>query len=334
MTDQNEMHDVELEEGSLAADSLKPASKSVDDPKSKVEYITAMIGAMHTMKKDDLVSWYNQTMAQFGPNKDYGVGDNSASNAATLKMKPSAATVKEDIEEMFAGYDLTEDFKERAETLFEAAVNARIALETVALEEAYEEALTEAVEEIHEELTTKLDTYLEYVIENWMEENEVAIESTLRNELMDEFMDGLKNLFAEHYINVPEDKVEVVESLAERVEQLESMLNETINENVEMRKAFVEVEKKDIVESLSDDLALSQQEKFKALAEGIDFDGDLETYAKKLSIVKENYFGEKKSASSTYIEEETFEGEVGAEVVSVDPVVNKYVQAISRTIKK
>lgn len=334
MTDQNEMNDIELEEGSLAADSLKPASKSVSDPKSKVEYITSMIGAMHTMKKDDLVNWYNQTMAQFGPGKEYGVGDNSASNAATLKMKPSAATVKEDIEEMFAGYDLTEDFKERAETLFEAAVNARIALETVALEEAYEEALNEAIDEINEELTTKLDTYLEYVVENWMEENEVAIESTLRNELMDEFMDGLKNLFAEHYINVPEEKVEVVESLASRVEELEAALNETINENVEMRKAFVEVEKKDIVESLCDDLALSQQEKFKALAEGIDFDGDLETYSKKLSIVKENYFGEKKVSTSTNIEEETFEGEVGTETINVDPVVNRYVQAISRTIKK
>jgi hypothetical protein len=101
-----------------------------------------------------------------------------------------------------------------------------------------------------------------------------------------------------------------------------------------MKRAFVEVEKKEILEALSDDLALSQQEKFKALAEGVDFDGDLDTYAKKLSIVKENYFGERKAVSSTNIEEETFEGEVSVETVSVDPVVNKYVQAISRTIKK
>lgn len=349
MTDQNEYIEAEvedtLEEGTMAADSLKPASKSVSDPKSKVEYLTAIVGTLAAAKKDDLVKWFDQVQAQFGPNKDWGVGDKSAANQATVDMKTGKGpktkdampkiSVKEDVEEMFIGEDLSEEFKEKASTLFEAAVAARTSIEVARLEEEFETQLETAVAEINEELAGKLDTYLDYVVENWIEQNEVAIESTLRNELMEEFLDGLKDLFAQHYMNMPQEKVEVVEALATKVEELEARLNETISENNEMKQILVDVEKENIFESMIEDLALSQQEKFKALAEGIDFDGDLDAYAKKLSIVKENYFvGEKRAPSSTNIVEETFEGEVGTETVSVDPAVNRYVQAISRTIKK
>jgi hypothetical protein len=243
-------------------------------------------------------------------------------------------SVKEDVEEMFAGSDLSEEFKDNAATLFEAAVNARAMVEIARLEEEYAAAFEESVVEITEELTSKLDSYLDYVTEQWMEANEVAIESTLRNELMEEFIDGLKGLFAEHYIDVPQEKVDVLEALATKVEDLEATLDETINENVELKKVVADVEKDSILESLSEGLALSQVEKFKALAEGIDFDGDLETYARKLAFVKESYFTAKKSVVSTNIEEETFEGEVSTTTVSVDPTVNRYVQAISKTVKK
>jgi hypothetical protein len=242
--------------------------------------------------------------------------------------------VREDVEEMFAGQDLSEEFKENAATLFEAAIHARTILEVARLEEEYEEALIEAVTEIQEELSSKVDSYLEYVVESWMEENEVAIESTLRNELMEEFIDGLQGLFAEHYIAVPEDKVDVLEALAQKVEVLEGRLDETINENSELRAVVANVEKNEIFESLCDGLAFSQVEKFRALAEGIDFDGDVETYGKKLSFVKENYFKTKSSVFASNIEEETFEGEESTNTVSIDPTVNRYVQAISKTVKK
>jgi hypothetical protein len=348
MTDQieNAVEDT-LDEASLAMDSLKPASRPVkDDPKSRIEMMTSVIKGMDSMPKKDLVKWFDQTMSQFGPGKDYGVGDKSAANQASIDMKGGKGpktrdpmpklSVKEDVEEMFSGSDLSEEFKEKASTLFEAAVSARIITETARLEEEFELALSEAVEEINEELTNKVDSYLDYVVENWMQENEVAIESTLRNELMGEFVEGLKNLFAEHYIDIPNEKVDVVESLANKVEELETALDETINQNVEMRKAFIEVEKKEVFESYLENLALSQQEKFAALAEGIDFDGDLEVYAKKLAIIKENYFAsEKKAPVSSNIETETFEIEESTNGnVSIDPVVNKYAQAISKTIKK
>jgi hypothetical protein len=336
-----------MNEGTIAQDSLKPGSKSISDPKSRIEMMTAVLHGMDTMPKKDLVKWFDQAQAVFGPGKDYGVGDKSASNQASVDMKGGAGpktrdpmpklkklSVKEDVEEMFAGSDLSEEFKDNAATLFEAAVNARAMVEIARLEEEYEEAFVESVTEITEELTSKLDSYLEYVTEQWMEDNEVAIESTLRNELMEEFIGGLKGLFAEHYIDVPKEKVNVIEALAEKVESLEAVLDEAINENVELKRTVAEVEKEEILESLCDGLALSQVEKFKALAEGIDFDGDLETYGRKLTFVKESYFANKKQVVSTNIEEETFEGETSTNTVSIDPVVNRYVQAITKNLKK
>ena len=344
MTDQVQN---DIEEGTTAADSFSPGSQSGGpDEASKFSMIAKAIGAMHAMRKEDLVKWFDQQQAVFGPGKDYGVGDKSGSNQSSIDMHGGAGpktrdpmpklSVKEDVEEMFSGSDLTEEFKEKASTLFEAALHARVIAETVRLEEEFDALLEEAVSEINEELTVKVDSYLDYVVESWMEENAVAIESTLRNEVMDEFIEGLKGLFNEHYINIPENKIDVLESLADKVQELEAQLDDSINENIEIKKAFVEAEKDNMVESFVDGLALSQQEKFKVLAEGITFDGDVETYAKKLSIIKEKYFVSEKTAPvSTNIEEETFEGgETLTESTYIDPSVNRYVQAISRSLKK
>ena len=346
MTDQNDNKDQIVE--TTAADSLKPASHTADNPMSKLSVITSVIGAMNAMEKEDLLKWFNDTMSQFGPGKTYGVGDNSEKNKSSINMSPSHAhsagadrhdampklSVKEDVDQIFSGSDLSEEFKEKASTLFEAAITARIMLETASLEEEFETQLNEAVEEINEELSNKVDTYLDYVVENWMKENQVAIESTLRNEIAEEFIDGLKNLFAEHYINVPQEKVDIIEALAEKVEMLEAKLNDQIIENVEYKKLVAESEREAIFESLCDDLALSQQEKFKALSEGVDFDGDVETYVRKLTLIKENYFSSETKNSSSNIVEETFEGEVSSNVVEVDSSVSAYAKAISRTIKK
>lgn len=344
--EETEMTEETIEEGTSAADSLKPASRSGgEDPKSRVEIMKTMIGAMAEMPKKDLVKWFDQTQALYHKGKDWGVGDKSGANQASIDMKGGKGpktrdamptlNVKEDVEEMFNGQDLSEEFKTNAATLFEAAVTARVVVEQARLEEEFESKLTEAVTEITEELSSKVDAYLDYVVESWMEENEVAIESTLRNELTEEFIEGLKGLFAEHYIEVPEEKIDVLESLAAKVEALEAKLDETINENVELKNVVAEVEKVNVFEELCDGLALSQVEKFKALAEGIEFDGDLETYASKLAFVKESYFKEKAAPVASNIEEETFEGEVSStNSVVVDPIVNRYVQAISKTVKK
>lgn len=349
MTDKVENTNEAIDEATLAADSLAPNSKPAADPKSRVEMMTAVLGGMGKMPSEELTKWFKETMAVFGPGKDYGVGDKSGHNQSSIDMKASDAeattgpktkdampklSVKEDVDAMFAGQDLSEEFKDKASVLFEAAISARLAIETARLEEEFEVKLEESLGELHEEITNNVDSYLNYVVERWMEENEVAVESALRNEIMEEFIDGLKNLFAEHYIDVPQDKVDVIESLADKVAALEQKLDEAISENAEMKNSLLEVEKDNVIADVAEELTMSQQEKFAALAEGIEFDGDLEKFAEKLLFVKESYFGGEKKVATTNIEEETFEGETTSQTVSVDPAVNKYVQAISRSIKR
>lgn len=334
-------------EESIASETLKAGSRPDDNPKSKIEFMQRTLGAMNGMKKEDLTKWYNQAMALIGKEADsLPAGATADANQGSIDMKTGKGpktrdampklSVREDVEEMFDGQELSEEFKDKASTLFEAAVTARISLEVAKLEEQYEEKLEEAKTEITEELEKGLDTYLDYVVEKWMEDNKVAIESALRNEIMEEFIGGLKNLFAENYIEMPEEKIDVVESLANKVEELEAALAESINENAELKDIVAESVRHDVLNDLAEGLTMTQAEKFFALAEGIDFDGDLDVYARKLSVVKEQYFSKKSPTTAVNIEEETFEGDVGTQqaTVSVDPSVGKYVQAISRTIKK
>lgn len=345
MTDiTTEMDSEEILDESVASETLKANSKPAgEDPKSKVEFMQRTLGAMHAMKKEDLTKWYHQAMALIGKEADsLPSGANAGSNQSSIDMKTGKGpktkdampkiSVKEDVEEMFVGEDLSEEFKDKATTLFEAAVNARITAELARLEEQYEERLEESLVLAVESIEKNLDTYLDYVVEKWMEENQVAVESSLRNEIMEEFIDGLKGLFQEHYIEVPEEKVDVIEALASKVEELESSLNEMIEENVELMSVLQESQRQEVINDLAEGLTMTQAEKFFALAEGIEFDGDLETFSKKLSVVKENYFV--KSSAKSNLEEETFEVDTPATTTSVDPSVNRYVQAISRTVKK
>ena len=330
---------------SMASDTLKPGSRSVADPKSKIEVITSVIGAMHAMRKDDLTKWFTQAMDLIGKEaSSLPSGANADSNCSSIHTKLGKGpktrdpmpklSVKEDVEVMFVGQDLSEEFKDKASTLFEAAVNARITLEMAKLEEEYEEKLHEEVAEISEALEKKLDTYLDYVTETWLKENQVAIESTLRNEITEEFIDGLRGLFAEHYIDVPENKIDVIEELVAKVTALETKLDESITENVQLKEALTLSEMTDIVREMAEDLTLNESEKFAALAEGIEFDGDLDVYRKKLEYVKESYFNKKTTQHVSNIEEETFEAPESDRVVSADPEISRYAQAISRTIKR
>lgn len=337
--------DEKLDEESIAGATLKANSRPAgEDPKSKIEFMTKTLGIMNGMKKEDLSKFYNDVIAQIGKEASaLPAGANADANASTIDMKGGKGpktrdampklSVKEDVEEMFSGEELSEEFKDKASTLFEAAVNARAVVEIARLEEEYETRLEEEVASIVKQVEGNLDNYLDYVVENWMKENEVAIESSLRNEIMEEFIGGLKNLFSEHYIEMPEDKINVVEELAAKVEKLEAALDEAINENAELVTIVAESARQEAVTDVAEGLTMTQSEKFLSLAEGVDFDGDVDSYKKKLSVVKETYFSSTKPQTSN-IEEETFEGEVTEKTVSYDPSVSRYVQAISRTIKK
>jgi hypothetical protein len=302
-------------------------------------------GDVHANRKGDKSEGEKTAKGQGDAEKDTPTMGGNASadaNKKTIATKPSAASasMKEEIDGLF-GDDLSEDFKLKATTIFEAAVAGRIAEERAALEEQYaakttelEESFAQQKEELVEELSAQVSDYLDYVVEQWMTENQVAIDSSLNTQIAEEFIEKLKALFEESYIQVPKEKIDVVEELAAKLEEMEEKLNGVVAENIELRSVVEASEQQEIFNDVSEGLALSQVEKFRTLSEGVDFDS-AETYRKKLEIVKEQYFAEKKAATKTIEEQEIVEldEEVVPQVKQAGPVSN-YVSAISRTIKK
>ena len=197
--------------------------------------------------------------------------------------------MNEHVEALFSGEDLSEEFMDKAKTILEAAVASKMQSEIARLEEAYADALEEEVASIQEELSNNVDDYLNYVVEQWVTDNEVAIEAGLRSELTEDFISGLRQLFAEHYIDIPEEKVSVIEELGSRVEELEEKLNEEIDRNVELTKVLSESTKESVMHDMTEGLTATQAEKLKSLAEGVEF-VDVDTFATKVQTLRENYF--------------------------------------------
>jgi hypothetical protein len=235
-----------------------------------------------------------------------------------------------DINAMFADdATISEEFKSKVSTIFEARVGDRVSKIQEEIETRYASMLEEAVESVKTDLTEKVDDYLSYVVEQWMEENQIAIESGLRAELTEDFIGGLRNLFAEHYIDVPAEKVDLVDELAGKVEELESKLNEEIERGVSYAKALVESRKNEIAREVTEGLTATQAEKIKALAESVEFSTEDE-YKEKLDTIRENYFpsGAKKATEAQLNEQ--FE-ETEEKKVIHDPFVAAVSQAISKS---
>lgn len=264
-------------------------------------------------------------------------GDSSAANKSSIAAKPSAASsMKEHIDAIFNGEDLSEDFRAKATTIFEAAVSAQLQEEVSRLEEEYQELLEQSFKNLTEELVEKIDQYMTYAVEQWMQDNQVAIESSIKTEITEGFITGLKSLFEEHYIEIPEDKVDVLGEMASKVDELEQKLNASIEENIELKSQLSENTREKILADVSEGLAATQVEKLAALAEGVDFDTP-ENFMKKLEIVKENYFPSVTSTKQLFeeVEEEALaSNEEQTKRVTVDPSVSAYVSALSRTVKK
>jgi len=239
--------------------------------------------------------------------------------------------LSEDITAMFADDStISEEFKSKVATIFEARVTDRVNQIAEKIEADYAKQLEEAVESIQQDLTEKIDDYLNYVVEQWMDENELAIESGLRADITEEFIAGLRNLFAEHYIDVPAEKVDLVDELAGKVEELESKLNEEIERGVDLNKQLIESRKVEITRSVCEGLTETQVEKIKSLAESVEFSTE-EEYKEKLETIRENYFpsGVKKADESQL--NEKIEDVEGEKKVIADPFVAAVSQAISKT---
>ena len=317
--------------------------EAVSVPKTKAGMIKALYDQLSAMKKSDLSDSFSKIMGSTLTEVDEEHGeddkeeeDNPKYESKKLKKEDLEIDVKEDIEAIVNGEDLSEDFKTKASTIFEAAVSAKVLSEVnqriEELETSYKKEITDAKEEHLSTVTEKVDGYLNYVTEEWMKENELAVEKGIRSELVEDFMTGLKNLFTEHYIDIPEEKVDLVDDLFEKVEELEQKLDESINTSVDIKKELAEYKKAETLREVSEDLADTEKEKLGKLADGIDFE-DKSQYSEKLEVIKENYFPKQQSETITEELENTEVEEQDSSEPSTDPVMKRYVSSLTRLNK-
>jgi len=288
-------------------------------PKTKVALMSSLVGKLQAMKKDDLMAMY--TKMSEGADIEDLVSDEAVSIKEVQKISAKDVDVSEDVAAMFKGEELSEEFVSRATTVFEAAVVSKVNEIVEGVQLDIEAELESEKEEIIESLTNKLDEYLEYVAEEWMTENKLAVEK------------GVKSEITENYIDIPEEKVDLVDEMAEKMSELEENLNAEMEKNIELKKEIAESKKDKVLEDACDDLTESQAVKLKSLAEGVEFD-DAESYQDKIDTLKENYFPKEEKVEITEdLDDEPLEIDDETEV-KVAPEMSGYMDAITRSIRK
>lgn len=312
--------------------SGRTADKSQgDSPKvlGKAEMLRNLIGGAYKLSHPELTDKYREFFGLTGG------ADTEAHNLATIgssaKQKDGPKKLaKEDLDLAFDGSDLSEDFKEKASTIFEAAIQTQVELAKAELDEEYETRLQEALETQRTTIAEQIDTYLNYVVKEWMEENKLAVTTGIKSEILESFLGGMKDLFVEHYVEIPEDKVDVVEAMAQKVEELETKLNESENRNADQLKAIHEMEAKAVFAEVTEGLTDTQIDKLKSLSESVDT-SDLAAYRKTLSTLSEGYVTKKTPAGSAT---EQLNEEVDLEAGNKNAVVtDPMVAAVAASIK-
>lgn len=313
-----------------------PSGKEAPAPKTKAGMIQAMMDIVSGMKKDELAAQYGKITSAMhgGDDEEEKTESKTKSVKEVKKVTKEDINVKEDVAAIFGGEDLSEEFTSKATTIFEAAVLSKVNEVLAQVTVDFEGELEAEKSAIQEDLSKKLDDYLEYVAEEWMKENELAVEQGVRAEIVENFMVGLRNLFTENYIDIPEEKVDLVDELATKVGELEATVNEEMEKNIELRKEITEVKTDKVLRDAGKGLSESQAIKLKSLAEGVDFESE-EDFQEKIETIKENYFGDEAVSSSGNLDDEPLEFAGNDEVQAVaDPSMQAYMSAISRSIKK
>ena len=241
--------------------------------------------------------------------------------------------IEADVQALFEGEELSEEFQSKARTIFETAITSKVETIKEQLIESYQEALVEEVVAIKEELGERVDSYLEYVADEWFQENALAVEAGLKSEITESFLDGMKGLFEEHYVTIPEEKYDVLESMVDKLDEMEGKLNEQIERNVSLNRRLAESSADGILAAVSEGLADTQKEKLASLAENVEFESEAD-YREKLTTLRSSYFPESASTPSTSenISEEVSTNEVISEEVS--PMMQAYLNTLSRAAKK
>jgi len=289
-------------------------SNSEPMPKTKAGMINAMYGKLNAMKKMDLQAAYGKMMGE-------------EVELEEEEVVAEADTYSEELEALVESEaTLSDEFKAKTAVIFEAALKSKLSEEVERIEASYEERLAEETAAQKSELVEKVDSYLNYVVEQWMEDNKVAIQTGLRAEIAENFMSGLKNLFVESYIDVPESKVDLVDDLADQVEELEEALNKTTADAIAMSEVIESLQRQAIVAEAATELADTQKEKFYSLVEGVDFD-DAEQFASKVATIKESFFAKTTVETEEDLTEET-DGDVMSEEVA--PSMEQYLSAMRK----
>ena len=309
--------------------------KEAEMPKTKSGMIQAMYDSMNKMKKADIAASYNKIMSamhgETDEKEDEDPAEDKKVNKEAVENRVKSIDVSDDVNALVSGDDsLSEEFKTKAATIFEAAVKSKVKSEIVRLEGEYENELAEAKETVKEELTVKVDNYLNYVVEQWMTDNELAIEKGIKGEIAEDFIAGLKTLFEDHYIDVPDEKYDVLEAKEKELEEMKSKVNEMTEKAVADKKLIEGYTKDEIFESAVEGMADTEKEKMKSLVEDVAFEG-ADAYSKKLSTIKESYFGSAKEApASTENVDTVKDSNDGNTVADMSDSMARYTAAISR----
>jgi len=308
-------------------------SSSFEVPGTKNQMLKNIYDEVNKMLKSDLATKYEQIMASTSLEEieEEEVQEEVRTKAAVKAEDISPVDVKDDVEALVQGEEgLSDEFKEKASTIFEAAVHAKVVDEVNTRMEQQAKEQEVGSKEFQKELTEKVDGYLTYVVEEWMSENELAIDRGIRSELVEDFMSGLRTLFTEHYIDIPEEKVDMVDDLFTKVEDLETSLDEEINRGVELQKELSQFKKDDALRGATKDLADTETEKISKLAEGIEYENE-EQYIEKLNVLKESYFPKSDAVTSEITEtDETIEVSDEKQEVKLDEDMKHYTSAIKR----
>ena len=305
--------------GGTAADNTKKDPM----PKTKAGLIAAMVTGMHGMNKQKLDAMYQKMSTSAEDFDGEPIAEEETKDQVQVEVD-----FKDDLKALVnEEATLSDQFKQKAETIFEAAINAKVNAEIDRLEEKYNEELSEEIESTKKDLVEKVDSYLNYVVEGWMEDNKLAIQNGLRTEIAEDFMNKLKDLFTESHIQVPEDKVDMVDELADNVEELEAQLNDSTERSIQMAEELELYKRDSIIREASKDLAETQVEKLKGLAENVDFE-DEDTFAQKVAQLKESYFAKTAKTQEEIIEDDD------APVVETSGSMDSYLKAIKKTATK
>ena len=299
--------------------------KEMAMPKSKKEAMEMMQKEMQKMSAETAKQLAASYMNKEAMTDEEVELEGLSKAKEAIEKRLASITVAEDVDALVEGEDLSEDFKKKASTIFEAAVKSKIRPEVERIESEKTQEIAEEMESFKSELAEKVDGYLDYVVKEWMTENELAIERGLKGEIAEDFITGLKALFEEHYIDVPDEKYDILESQAQKIEELEGKLNETIGKLTEKKQSEDSLVRESVIKEVSSDLAETQSEKFASLVEDVEFT-DKDSFVEKLNTLKENYF-----PKSTPTQSLTEENDEGTQEIDISDAMAAYTSAIKRS---